>query len=161
MTDLIETNRKIFPKEYENWVVADKVIDPQKVFEPKSDYNAQYGKIRVYSYRAGHSIEVDETPGYERFRIIHPNGSYVEMQSSGKTIYRSNNHNYQVAYGDNNIRVKGTCHIHVDGDANIKVDGSATYEVGGDLTEKIGGSWTVKVGKDITLQAGGTINLNK
>ena len=163
MSQNIEDNRKKFPGEYSNFTVADNTVNSKKIWEPPSDYNkgGQYGKVRAYTWRAGQSVEIDETKGGERIRVIHPNGSYVDMQHDGQTIYRSNNHSYEVILGDQNVRVKGNCNIHIGGNAFVKVDGNMTTEVGGDKIEKIGGKWTVKAGSDITFETGGNINLNK
>jgi hypothetical protein len=171
MSENIESNRKQFPGEYSNFTVADTNVNQKIQWEPKSDYEkgGQYGKIRAYTWRSGHSVEIDETPGGERIRVIHPKGSYVEFQHTGDVIYRANNHSYEVVAGDKNLRVKGVCNIHVSGDANIKIDGNALTEIGGNQTTKIGGDWNVKVGgkigftagSDIAFTAGGRIDLNK
>lgn len=163
MTHNIEDNRKKFPGDYVNWNVADKEINSKHRWEIPSDYEkgGQYTKIQAWTWRSGHSVEIDQTPGGERFRIIHPNGSYIEMQHDGQTIYRSNNHNYEVVVGDKNLRVKGNVNIHVSGDANIKVDGDVTTESGGTTTSKIGGNWNVKVAGDINFNTNGNINFNK
>lgn len=167
MPDIVNKNRQQWPGNTENWIVADNNIDSQKVFEPQTDYNSQYPYNHVTSYRSGFTFEVDETPGIERYRFVHPNGSYIEYQHDGKVVYRANNNSYEVIAGDQNVRVKGTVNIHVDGGANIKIGGDVNLETSGNIKGKIGGnleadisgSTTLKSGNDITIVSGGNIAL--
>lgn len=167
MPDIVNKNREQWPGNTESWIVADKEIDSQKIFEPETDYNSQYPYNHVTSYRSGFTFEVDETPGIERYRFIHPNGSYMEFQHDGKVIYRANNNSYEVIAGDQNVRVKGTVNIHVDGGANIKIGGDVNFEtsgnvkakVGGNLEADISGTTTVKSDGDIDITSSGNINL--
>lgn len=142
MSQNIEENRKTWPKASDNFTVGQKEVNNEKIWEPPSDYEkgGQYGKVHGRTFRSGHSIEIDETEGGKRIRIVHANGSYVEMQDDGTTIYRSNKDDYEVICGDKNVRVGGSVNVFVSGDANIKVGGSTAIETGSDLTLNVGGN---------------------
>lgn len=155
MSQNIEDRRKKWPMFSDTYTVADEIVDAKKVWEPKSDYEkgGKYTKIQAWTWRGGQSVEVDNTPEGERIRVIHPKGSYVEMQSNGDVIFRSENDNYEVVHGKKNLRVRGDVHIQVDGDAKIKVLGNVTTEVGGNLNEKVAGEWVVQA-ENITFKMG-------
>ena len=141
MSQNLEENRKQWPKEHDDFTVADKPVDPKKVWEPKSDYDAggKYGKIRARTFRSGQSIEIDETPGGERIRIINTDGSYAEMQHDGTFVVRSQGSSHEVVVKDKNVRVKGDLNVYVSGDANLKVSGDVQAEVGGSLGMNVTG----------------------
>lgn len=146
MSQNINDRRKKWPKETDSFKVGSKTVDSKKEWEPPSDYDkgGKYTKVKAWTFRSGHSIEVDDTPGGERLRVYHTNGSYIDMQADGTNIYRAEKDDFEVVQGNKSLRVKGATHVHISGDADIKVDGNADVEVGGNSKWTIGGTWEVK-----------------
>ena len=52
------------------------------VWQPPSDYNTTYPYNFVHTTKAGHAIELDDTPGFERIHWWHRSGSYEEVSSN-------------------------------------------------------------------------------
>lgn len=133
MSQNIEEDRKNWPKDHDDFTVSSKTINSSQVWQPPSDYPAggKYHKVRAWTYRSGQSVEVDETPGGERIRVINSDGSFMEMQHDGKWVHRSQDSSYEIVGADKNVRVKGATNIQVDGDVNMKIGGALTGEVAG------------------------------
>ena len=51
-------------------------------------------------YVYGHTIEVDDTPGYERLNITHKSGSYIMMDENGDINIISNVNNTEYTEQD-------------------------------------------------------------
>jgi hypothetical protein len=130
--------------------------------EPAPAYNAQYPWNLVYVSRAGHVIEVDDTPGQERIRLYHKSGTYTEINSEGRQVTKivgdayeiiANNQNVYVG-GNANVAVQGNISVTVQGDAVVNITGTAkataaSWDITGDTT--INGTLTVT--ENITGQA--------
>lgn len=148
-----------------NWKVADIPITTSKVWERPPSYNGQYHMVQATSYRCGHQVEVDQTPGAERIRVMHKNGSYVEMHPDGVFQVRSNGNTNVVTIGTNSLKVSGTYDVEVGAGSNIKIIGNCNLEVTGNLLSKVGGNWdcnvvgnfTMNIGGTSTMQSGGTM----
>lgn len=145
--------RVVAPTEFK---VGEQVIDSQQEWEKRTTYNSQYMKNRVTAYRSGHQVEVDETPGAERIRVMHKNGNYVEMHADGTTQFRSNGSKKEVVVGNNYVLVNGKCDVQVGGGANIKIIGDCNLEVTGNFVGTVGGNYTMKVAGTSTTEIGGT-----
>jgi hypothetical protein len=139
MSQNIEDDRKKWPGGPSSFDAASKQ-KPNHIWQNPSDYDAEYPYNQVYTTRAGHSVEFDNTPGKERIRIIHKDGSFVEMQHDGTWVHRTQGTSQEVVVKDKNVKVKGSEHVHIEGDAEWKVDGDVDWEIGGDLHLKVHGN---------------------
>lgn len=107
--------------------------------EPASGYNAKYPFNRVIQTAAGHSIELDDTPGGERIMIWHKSGSYIQITNSSTTTknmadsYDVNERNQHVYIGGNNI-------ITIEGDSYVLVKGNKVEEIVGDYKQIVHGN---------------------
>lgn len=140
MSQDLEERRKKWPGGPQNFNVGTKEVDSEKVWQNPSDYDSEYPYNHVFTTPAGHSVEYDDTDGKERIRIIHKDGSFVEMQHDGTRVVRSEGSSQQVVVKDNNVRVKGAEHVYIDGDANWKVGGDVNWEIGGDFKITVKGN---------------------
>ena len=61
---------------------------------------SQYPFNKVYETVSGHTIEVDDTPGYERLNITHKSGSYIMMDENGDINIISNVNNTEYTEQD-------------------------------------------------------------
>lgn len=138
------------------FIVADTNISTQKVWEKPPSYNGQYHKVQATTYRCGHQTEVDQTPGAERLRVMHKNGSYVEMHADGTFQIRSNGNTNVVTIGDNSLKVSGKYDVEIGAGSNIKIIGNCNLEVTGNLNSKVGGNWTCNVVGNFDMKIGGT-----
>lgn len=167
MTQRTDEELEKWPKKQDEWKVGSKTVDKKKKWQLPSSANTQYNKNRVTQTRAGHLLEVDDSEGAERIRVVHKSGSFVEMRPDGSVQYRANKDKYEVVAGESNMRVQGVINIHVSGDGNIKVGGDCNAEVSGNFKGTVGGNWDMKVAGSTTLDTSGavvikgsTINLN-
>ena len=100
--------------------------------EPESAFGAEYPNNRVIQTKAGHVIELDNTPENERIHIYHKAGTYIEINNEGRMVTKSAGDNYLIVKqnhtvyieGDVDVEVKGNVKILVSGDANIEVNGT-------------------------------------
>jgi hypothetical protein len=96
--------------------------------EVASSYAAEYPNNKTITTKAGHVIEIDDTPKAERINIHHRSGSYIEMRPDGSIQTRTvKNHlditeERKVIYAEGNITIYsngGVVNIQGDGDVNL------------------------------------------
>lgn len=122
--------------------------------EPATAYNAQYPFNRVIETAAGHSIELDDTPGAERIMIYHKSGSYMQMDTRGTTTRKSESDLYDLARTNSHVYVGGVSNVTIIGDSHVIVKGNKTEEISGDFTQIVRGNHILSVGGQINLNAG-------
>ncbi len=128
----------------------------------------KYGKVRVVSEtHAGHVILLDETIGNERIYILHPNGSYTNIEPKLKTEKTETNY-IQVTNGNMSVEISGDHIEFIHKDHNIKIykdenetiDGNKTDQVGGNETRNIDGNKSDTIGGNFTLDVSGNWTIN-
>lgn len=137
------------------------------VKEPASPYKAQYPHNKVMSTTSGHIIEIDDTPGGERFHIYHKSGTYYEVHPDGKTVYRHQGDTYfltngnlqQITNGNYKHVVSGNMEVQVGGNLTYKVSGSVNIQAGSSMNLKSGSSMGIQAGSGMTAKAGGQMKL--
>lgn len=121
--------------------------------EPESSYKGEYPYVQTMHTEGGHIQEFDNTPGYERYRLFHPTGSYVEVAPDGRRTTKAVADDYFMVQGDGNKYIAGDSHTNVGGDevyynmGNLRrqTDGSENIFIRGDDTKTIEGDGTVIV----------------
>lgn len=101
--------------------------------EPESSYAAKYPYNRAIVTRAGHIIEIDDTPDNERLHIRHSKGSYVEINKDGRMIIKSVDDSFEIVGKDKNIYIEGDANIQVKGNMDATINGKATIVSEGNL----------------------------
>jgi hypothetical protein len=122
--------------------------------EPASAYNAQYPFNRVIETAAGHSIELDDTPGAERIMVYHRSGSYIQIDTRGTTTHRSQSDRYDITSTNSHVYIGGRSMVTINGDSYVRVNGNKTEEVTGDYTQIVRGNHMLSVGGQLNLNAG-------
>ena len=97
MTEKTDEELEKWPRKNSEWKVGQKLIEKKKEWQLPSSANTAYNKNKVTQTRAGHLIELDDTDGSERIRILHSNGSFVEMRPDGSIQYRQQN-KYEIKF---------------------------------------------------------------
>lgn len=123
----------------------------QTISEPSTAYNAQYPYNRVIETAAGHTFEMDDTPGAERIMLHHSSGAYVQLAPE-TTTYKSTKDTFDI--NDRNW------HLYVGGIATITVDGDCHVLVKGNKVEEIMGDSKLIVHGNHETTAAGTVNIN-
>lgn len=119
--------------------------------EPAPAYNTQYPYNRVIETAAGHSIEMDDTPGGERITIFHNTGSFIEIDNTGVMNIKSNGDLYLGSAKNIIVIAEGRQMVKVKGDAIISVDGNMVHEVSGDMQQIVRGNYELSVGGQLNL----------
>lgn len=129
---------------------------------------SKYPYAEVEESVGGIRVVRENEPGKETYRIMHPSGSYTEMQPDGTvvsyTIGKSThytkggvvmsideNNDVRLA-GHNTLRVGGGSHIEVAGDAGIAVKGNIALTGLGNMGLAVNGN--------LYIGASGSVNLN-
>lgn len=154
-----------------SWLARGKqIIDKQKTGpEPDSSYAAEYPYNRVIQTRAGHTIELDDTPNNERVHIYHKSGSYLEINKDGRIVLKGVDDSYEIVANDKHLYVKGDVNIQVEGNMNAVVKGSVdvaavkdvTVSSKGVLTLNGAGGVVVNSGAGVTIAAPGGVSLTE
>ena len=108
-------------------------------------YSPMYEYVQAVQTESGHTIEQDDTPGYERIGTTHSSGSFHEFQADGSQQVSIRGDNYKLVAGKDCVYIVGNCNLSVDGDMNTLVEGNYNLEVVGDYSETIHGNKLSKV----------------
>jgi len=135
----------------------------------------QYGKVRVITEtHAGHIIMVDETKGNERIYILHPNGTYtniepnlmtIKVETDQKTFINgikdmevSKDHN-EIIHKDHNEIIHKNHNVTIDKNETVLIKGNEKETINGNETIKVDGNWKKRIGGTTTIKSGGVMKL--
>jgi hypothetical protein len=118
--------------------------------EPASAYAAQYPFNRVIETAAGHSIELDDTPGGERIMIWHRDGSYIQISSTA-TTHKNMGDAYNIHERNHHVYIKGTNIVTIDGDSHVLVKGNKVEEIQGDYRQIVHGSIQMGAARSVEI----------
>lgn len=147
---------------------------PEKDIKPQLEAG-KYGKVRVITEtHAGHVILVDETSGNERIYILHPNGTYTNIEPKLKTdkcetdclqltngemkVEISGNH-IEFIHKDHNVKIYQDENENIDGNKTDNVLGYEKRFIGGNKSDTIGGNYSIDVSGNWTINVGGSTDL--
>jgi hypothetical protein len=125
--------------------------------EPDSPFSARYPYNHVHETEAGHVVEFDSTPGSERIHVYHKSGTYIEIDSNGTTVKKSNGSNYEIVDKNNYIYVKGAYNLTVDGATKIYVRDRADIQIEGDTNIIGNGNMNITAAKNAALFSKNTV----
>lgn len=143
--------------------------------EPDSAYAAQYPFNRTITTRAGHIIELDDTPDNTRIHIHHKAGAYIEINNRGRIVIKSPIDSIDVAGGVKTIYAKGDVDIVSEKNVTIAAKkgiklgapGGVTITEGslmvkGAISSAVGvsGTFTTPTGKVVEVQNGIVVNIS-
>lgn len=135
--------------------------------EPPSSYQGVYPYVQTMATEGGHIQEFDNTPGYERYRKIHPTGSYEEVAPDGRRTIKTVADDYYMVQADSSLMVGGDRKVNVGGNetyynmANVKrqTDGNEIIFIRGDETKSIEGDGTLIVKGNVTILVEGNADI--
>lgn len=137
--------------------------------EPENPYAAQYPFNRTITTKAGHVIELDDTPQNERVQIYHKAGSYIEINSEGRIVIKSSTDSFDITDGtktifaseDIDVQTEGTATIASQKSVKAAAPGGMAMTVGSIITKgtvgsSIGatGAFTTPTGQTVHVQNG-------
>lgn len=136
--------------------------------EPESSYKGEYPYVQTMHTEGGHIQEFDNTPGYERYRLFHPTGSYTEVAPDGRRTIKTVADDYFMVQGDGNKYVAGDSHTNVGGDevyynmGNLRrqTDGSENIFIRGDEVKTVEGNGTLLVKGNVKIVIMGTADIH-
>lgn len=135
--------------------------------EPVSSYKGEYPYVHTMETESGHIQEFDDTPGQERYRLVHPTGTYEEVSPSGRRTRKTVDNLYDITNADGNFLVAGDKKTNVGGseiyynmDNRLhQIDGSNTIFVRGDETKTVEGNGTILVKGNVTIVVEGNADI--
>lgn len=127
--------------------------------EPDSSYAAKYPYNRAIVTRAGHIIEIDDTPDNERLHVRHSKGSYVEINKDGRIIIKSVDDSFEIVGKDKNLYIEGNANIQVKGNLNSIVEGTTKITSEGDMLLGSAGQVTINGVLGVNISSGTSINI--
>lgn len=129
--------------------------------EPAVGYNAKYPYNRVIETAAGHSVELDDTPGSERIMIYHKSGSYIQITNSSSTrksmedAYDIFEDNFMLYVGGNHmVTIEGDCHVLVKGNKVEEIMGDYKQIVHGNHILGVAGQANINASEEVQIRAG-------
>jgi len=138
-------------------------------FEEKepADANSEYPYNKVFKTKSGHVIEIDDTEGQTRFRILHPSENEFVSDHEGHTekVVKGNT---SELFEMNHMRkiqqslfdyIEQDSEVHIDGDKKEEIEGEVTITIGKDKNITIGGDFNVSVDGDYNIDVGGDTNI--
>ena len=116
---------------------------------------SQYPHNQVQKTAAGHSIELDDTPGSERLLLKHTSGTGIEMRNDGSILISSRKNTVRLGGADDKVVIEG--------DGEIVYGGNLSLTVAGDMALKVGGSLQIatKANRIDTVDGNYSLNVNK
>ena len=132
--------------------------EPPSAADP--DHPPQFPFNQTWDSEAGHSIQLDDTPGRERVRIQHGKSkNFIEMHPDGKQVIKVFGEGFDITIGKKNIYVTGACNIVVKGDCNMQVDGNFNTEVNGDYNLAVKGKLNMRSVKDTSISSDANMSI--
>lgn len=135
--------------------------------EPESSYKGEYPYVQTMQTEGGHIQEFDNTPGQERYRLIHPTGSYEEVAPDGRKTSKTVADGYYMTQGDSSTYVGGNNKVNIGGDetyynmANVRrqTDGNESIHIRGNETKTVEGNGTLLVKGNVKIVIMGTADI--
>ena len=125
---------------------------------PSTRYAAKYPHNHVISGEGNVIIEMDNTPGSERYSIEHPAGSWSEIQPDGTFVRQTAKDSYRVVNTNDYHFVNGNAKIIIGGNVKIEVKGNVDTTVDGNMTTRVRGNHVLAVDGNNTTIVGGNNN---
>lgn len=137
--------------------------------EPSSPYAAEYPYNRTITTKAGHVIELDDTPENRRINIHHTSGAYIEINNDGRVVIKSTTDSFDITDGtktnftskDFDVKAEGSITLGAKGAVKIAAPGGITVTQGsihtrGALGSTVGatGAFTTITGQTVHVQNG-------
>lgn len=142
-----------------------------EVAEPEDPYAAVYPNNRVFKSGAV-LVEIDGTPGAERFHVFHLAGSFYEIHPDGTVVERSSQlrgadgqpvgsggARWQIVEGDAVQHVGRNRVLLVHGGSFSIVEGDVEVEVQGDETREVSGEFWLRALRNLNLSTEQEMNL--
>jgi hypothetical protein len=133
--------------------------------EPELKAAPQYPYNMVRASRAGHLLEMDDTPDAERVNLEHSSGTGIEMFSDGAKSDRTQGNSYEMVEGDKYNGIGGKyfltsvndMHVRSTADMTTQADGAMHILIGNDGDMVVSGDYLISVGNDFKIKAKGKI----
>lgn len=135
--------------------------------QPPTSYKGLYPYVQTTETEGGHIQEFDNTPGQERYRIIHPTGTFEEIAPDGLRNRKTVGDNYDMMLADSNIYIGGDKKVNIGGneiyynmaDLRRQTDGSENIFIRGNEVKTVEGDGTLYVKGNIKIVVDGNAEI--
>ncbi|WPJ72163.1 baseplate central spike complex protein [Salmonella phage CRW-SP2] len=123
-----------------------KVQDQEKVgtIDVPAAGGSQYPYNNVFASRAGHIIEIDDTPQGERLHWMHSSGSYKQMHANGDVVNKSVKDHYDLTMFDKKYYVGRDHNLTVGGTEVQRKTGEVYHLHSSNYSNVVGGTGLMK-----------------
>ena len=116
------------------------------------DFKPDYPFDKVLETESGHILELDDTEGHERIRLIHSAGTVIEIGPNGEIFQKGQNSRYTLIVKNDTLQIEGNLNVWIGGNAKLFCKEDVELEVKGGVKGK--------VHKDFDLEVGGNMSLD-
>jgi len=89
---------------------------------PSNNFNPEYPFNHINYTESGHIFELDDSPGFERIRLLHRTNSFLEFNQNGDFVTNTVGDRYEMVDADSFSHVIGNQHFNSGGGFNIFVN---------------------------------------
>ena len=114
---------------------------------------SQYPYNNVMASRAGHIVEVDDTPGGERMHWLHTSGSYKHMLASGDVVNKSVKDHYDITVFDKKYYVGRDHNLTIGGTEVQRKTGEVYHLNSSNYSNVVAGTALLKYSQIAEVQA--------
>lgn len=132
---------------------------PARPHGPSQKDNGEYPRNKVFSTKAGHYLEIDDSPSGNRIKLYHSSGTETEIDNDGNVDQYVVSNVTQQVDGDVDQTIDGDVTQTVKGNVDQTVKGNVDRLIEGDLTETINGSYKRNVSGTIDDTSGGNYKI--
>lgn len=108
--------------------------------EQKELEESKYPLNYVTQFDGGHRLVVSNERGKEFIRLMHPSGSYQEIQPDGKMVSFTNGESKSYTKGGMTVTVDENGDFNIVGHSKAQVSGGMHMEIAGDMGGAIAGN---------------------
>jgi len=93
---------------------------------PSNNFNPEYPFNHINFTESGHIFELDDSPGFERIRLLHRTNSFLEFDQNGDFVTNTVGDRYEMVDADSFSHVIGNQHLNTGGGFNLFVNSRNT-----------------------------------
>lgn len=132
---------------------------PARPHGPSERSNGTYPRNKVFKTKAGHYIEIDDTPEDTRIKLYHTSGTETLIDHGGNVFQYIVGNVTQEIEGNVDQTVRGNVDRLIAGNLTEEIQGDYTRNINGSASDSISGNYSRSTSGNVTEDAGGNMAL--